>query len=109
MAHWAKLDHNNLVVSVTVGSNDEPDEGFQWLVDNLGGTWIQTSYNGNFRKQFAGIGFTYDSDNDVFISPSPFPSWELDENFDWQPPVTRPDGDYRWDEEAGNWVEVPEA
>jgi hypothetical protein len=115
MAHWAEIDENNIVLRVTVGNNDEPDEGYQWLIDNLGGTWIQTSYNGNIRRRFAGIGFTYDSVNDVFIAPQPFPSWSVDENFDWQPPVPRPD-DYQnpdgswtlfeWDEKAGAWVEV---
>lgn len=108
MAHWAEIDKNGIVLRVTVGDNSEPDQGYQWLIDNLGGTWVQTSYNGNMRKQFAGIGFTYDSENDIFISPSPFQSWVLDENFDWQAPVPMPtDGDYTWDESAGNWVEVP--
>lgn len=115
MAHWAEIDENNIVLRVTVGNNDEPDEGYQWLIDNLGGTWIQTSYNGNFRGHFAGIGFTYDSENDVFIAPQPYPSWSLDENFDWQPPVPRPndsqnpDGSwtlFEWDEQSGSWVEV---
>ena len=69
MAHWAELDENNIVLRVTVGDNQEPDEGYQWLMDNLGGTWIQTSYNNNFRGKFAGIGDTYDSVNDVFVAP----------------------------------------
>ena len=69
MSHWAELDENNIVLRVTVGDNNEPDEGYQWLVDNLGGTWIQTSYNANFRGKFAGIGDTYDSVNDVFVAP----------------------------------------
>ena len=60
MAHWAELDENNIVLRVTVGSNDDPDEGHQWLIDNLGGTWVKTSYNATIRKNFAGIGFTYD-------------------------------------------------
>jgi hypothetical protein len=71
MAHWAEIDENNIVVRVTVGSNDEPDEGYQWLIDNLGGTWIKTSYNGNIRKNFAGVGYLYDSTKDVFIPPKP--------------------------------------
>lgn len=108
MAHWAEIDENGIVLRVTVGSNDDPDEGYQWLIDNLGGTWVQTSYNGNIRKQFAGIGFSYDSENDVFIAPSPFPSWVLDENFDWQAPVPKPvQGEWYWDEGAGDWVAVP--
>jgi hypothetical protein len=73
MSHWAELDLNNKVLRVLVGDNNDPvgDEGYQWLIDNLGGTWVQTSYNGNFRYNFAGIGFTYDAVDDAFISPMP--------------------------------------
>jgi hypothetical protein len=69
MAHWAEIDENNKVIRVTVGDNNDPagDEGYQWLIDNLGGRWVQTSYNNNFRGIFAGIGMTYDEVNDVFI------------------------------------------
>lgn len=110
MAHWAELDENNIVTRVTVGSNDDPDEGYQWLIDNLGGTWVKTSYNGNIRKQFAGAGFAYDGENDVFIAPSPFPSWVLDNNFDWQPPIPMPeDGDHMWNEGTQSWDPVSEA
>lgn len=89
MAHWANLDENNIVTQVVVTDNNDPngDEGYQWLIDNLGGQWVQTSYNGNFRKQFAGIGYTYDPQNDVFILPQPHESWTLNETFDWVPPV----------------------
>lgn len=69
MAHWAELDANNAVMRVIVTSNDEPDEGYGWLINNLGGRWIQTSYNGNFRGQFAGIGMIYDPDTDQFFTP----------------------------------------
>lgn len=71
MAHWAEIDSNNIVLRVLVGDNNDPvgDEGYQWLVNNLGGTWIQTSYNANIRKNFAGIGFTYDEALDAFIPP----------------------------------------
>ena len=108
MAHWAEIDDNNLVVRVTVGSNDEPDEGYQWLLDNLGGTWVQTSYNRTIRKNYAGIGFTYDADRDAFIPPQPFPSWVLDEDTClWVAPIAYPaEGDHVWDEQAGDWVEV---
>jgi hypothetical protein len=80
MAHWAEIDENNLVLRVTVGDNNALDEGYQWLIDNLGGTWIKTSYNATIRKNFAGIGFTYDEERDAFIPPKPTEGdWELDE------------------------------
>jgi hypothetical protein len=81
MAHWAELDENNIVTRVLVGSNDDPDEGYQWLIDNLSGTWVKTSYNTiagehrlggtPFRKNYAGIGYTWDSARDAFIPPMP--------------------------------------
>jgi hypothetical protein len=73
MAHWAEIDENNVVIRVLVGDNDDPngDEGYQWLVNNLGGTWIKTSYNANIRKNFASVGFIYDTERDAFISPVP--------------------------------------
>jgi hypothetical protein len=74
MAHWAEIDENNTVLRVLVGDNNDPagDEGYQWLLDNLGGTWLKTSYNAKtngFRKNFAGIGYTYDPIEDVFNPP----------------------------------------
>lgn len=76
MAHWAELDSNNKVIRVLVGDNNDPagDEGCQWLIDNLGGTWIKTSYNAainGFRKNFAGVDYTYNSSLDAFIPPKP--------------------------------------
>jgi hypothetical protein len=71
MAHWAEIDENSIVLRVTVGDNNEPDECYQWLIDNIGGTWIKTSYNGNIRKNFAGIGYLYDPIRDAFIPPKP--------------------------------------
>mgnify|MGYP007090127124 CR=1 FL=1 len=71
MAHWAQIDENNIVTWVTVGDNNDPDEGYQWLIDNHGGTWIKTSYNGNIRFNFAGEGYTYDPIDDAFIPPMP--------------------------------------
>ena len=73
MSNWAELDENNKVIRVLVGDNNDPngDEGYQWLIDNLGGNWIKTSYNGNIRYNFAGIGFTYDPIDDAFIAPMP--------------------------------------
>jgi hypothetical protein len=91
MAHWAEIDENNIVLRVTVGSNDDADEGYQWLIDNLGGTWIKTSYNTiggvhslggtPLRNNYAGIGFTYDSERDAFIPPMPDGvGWVLNED-----------------------------
>jgi hypothetical protein len=71
MSHWAEIDNNNKVIRVTVGNNNDPagDEGYQWLIDNLGGTWIKTSFNGNIRFNYAGIDYTYDEVRDGFIPP----------------------------------------
>jgi hypothetical protein len=71
MSHWAEIDENNIVLRVTVGDNNDPagDEGYSWLINNLGGRWIQTSYNANFRKNFAGIGMIYDEELDEFLPP----------------------------------------
>ena len=73
MSHWAELDETNTVIRVLVGDNNDPagDEGYQWLLDNLGGTWVKTSYNGNIRYNYAGIGYTYDPIDDAFIPPIP--------------------------------------
>jgi len=81
MSHWAEIDNENKVLRVLVGDNNDPngDEGYQWLIDNLGGTWIKTSYNGNIRKNFAGIGFTYDATRDAFIAPEPLEAIGFDE------------------------------
>ena len=108
MSHWAEVNKDNKVIRVLVGDNNDPigDEGYQWLIDNLGGTWIKTSYNNNIRKQFAGIGYTYDANADVFIEPKPYPSWTLDNNFDWQPPTPKPNGLYSWDEENLMWQQL---
>ena len=113
MAHYAYLDENNIVVAVTVGK-DETE-----LIDGLDTetyyalgtpyTVKRTSYNGNIRKQYAGIGYTYDSVNDVFIAPQPYPSWSLDQNFDWQPPTPRPEGmGWYWNEAEQVWVDANE-
>jgi hypothetical protein len=108
MAHFAEIDNNDLVIRVLVTDNNDPngDEGHQWLIDNLGGRWVKTSYNGNIRKRFAGIGYTYDESRDAFIMPQPFPSWTLDEDTcDWQAPKPYPtDGNtYNWDETVQKW------
>lgn len=111
MSHFAELDENNIVLRVLVGDNNMPNEGYDWFVENLGGRWVQTSYNGNFRKNFAGIGYTYDEQLDAFISPKPFESWTLNETTClWQAPIPYPqDGRvYRWDENTLTWIEVTE-
>jgi hypothetical protein len=106
MSHWAKLD-NNIVVEVLVGPN-YGDEG-EAFFNALGGTWVKTSYNGNIRKNYAGIGFTYDADRDAFIAPKPFNSWLLDEDIcQWKAPIEYPtDGlMYEWDEELTDWKPI---
>jgi hypothetical protein len=127
MAHWAEIDENNIVVRVTVGD----ENGEDWLIANLGGVWLQTSYNtlggvhyttdeeGNrvpsedqskaFRKNYAGIGYTYDEERDAFIPPQPFESWVLNEDTClWDAPLPYPvaGGPYVWNEEVEDWVEV---
>lgn len=109
MAHFAEINSNNIVLRVVVTNNQEINEGYDWLVANLGGTWVQTSYNATIRKNFAGIGFTYDSERDAFIPPKPFESWLLDEETaTWRAPVAMPnDGkDYQWSEDSQNWLEI---
>ena len=110
MSHWAEIDENNKVIRVLVGDNNDPagDEGYKWLIDNLGGRWIQTSYNSKIRYNYAGVGFTYDEENDAFIPVKPFPSWKLSKvTFTWLPPIPVPnDGkSYDWNEEILNWQE----
>ena len=115
MAHFVKLNENNIVTQVVVVNNDvllkadntESElKGKQFLNATFGqAKWVQTSYNGNFRKKYAGIGDTYDETNNVFIAPQPFNSWSLDSNFDWQPPTPYPtDGEiYSWNEDDQTW------
>lgn len=124
MAHWAELDENNVVTRVTVGSNDDADEGYQWLIDNLGGRWVKTSYNTRngkridpetneltdtqgFRGNYAGVGFTYFEDIDAFMPPKDYPSSIIDiETYSWKHPVPKPDsGLWEWDEETVSWKE----
>jgi hypothetical protein len=112
MAHYAFIDSNNIVTQVIVGRNeDEIVDGISdWEAhygELLGGRCVRTSYNNNIRKQYAGIGYTYDEAADVFVAPQPFPSWSLDSNHDWQAPTAKPKGNYMWDEETLSWVAVP--
>lgn len=110
MANFARLDENNIVIDVLAVHNDYEHRGEDFLANELGlgGRWIQTSFSGAFRGRFAGIGYKYDEVNDVFISPQPFPSWKLDSDWNWQPPVERPQSDKVtfWDEESGSWKEM---
>ena len=118
MAHFAELDANNVVLRVIVVSNRDTSDangvekehiGAAFCERVLGGTWKQTSYNGNIRKNYAGIGYTYDATIDAFVPPKPYPSWLLDTNTaQWQSPAPMPtDGKrYSWNEENQTWVEV---
>jgi hypothetical protein len=108
MAHFAELDENSIVTRVLVTDNDFPNEGYDWLVETFSGTWVQTSYNATIRKNFAGIGFSYDETLDAFIPPKPFESWLLnEETCNWEAPKPFPtDGKlYSWDEESQEWIE----
>ena len=114
MANFAKLGTGDIVEKVQVVSNDiaiteQAGSDFINQLYNTRDVWIQTSYNGNFRKNYAGIGFTYDATRDAFIAPQPFPSWTLDETTcRWISPIAMPDDGkmYNWNEDTTNWVEV---
>jgi hypothetical protein len=112
MAHYALLNDNNIVTAVYTGIDEnELIDGVDpetWYGQFHGQRCIRTSYNGRIRKQYAGVGYTYDEKADVFVAPSPFPSWQLDNNHDWKAPVAYPtDGqEYHWDESTISWVPV---
>lgn len=111
MAHYAFLDGNNIVTEVIVGIDEtELIDGKNpetWYGEFRSQVCKRTSYNGNIRKNYAGIGFTYDEERDAFIAPKPFESWLLDEaTCLWEAPITRPDGNYLWDEAVVNWVQA---
>ena len=131
MAHWAEIDENNIVLRVTVGNNEDPngDEGYQWLLDNLGGRWIKASYNTfrgihleggtPFRKNYPGVGYYYNEELDAFIPPKPFPSWVLnEEKGDWESPISYPgevpedprlaNVEFIWDEDTKSWIHQSE-
>jgi len=107
MAHFAEIDENGTVLRVLVVGDDQEHRGHDFLANDLGlgGTWVQTSYNNRIRKQYAGVGFKYDADADVFIAPKPYDSWTLDDNHDWQAPVAKPNDDqlYTWNETKKKW------
>jgi hypothetical protein len=113
MAHYAFLDENNVVTEVITGINEtELIEGLDtetWYGNFRGQVCKRTSYNNNIRKNYAGIGYTYDEERDAFVPPKPYPSWILNEDTcQWEPPTVYPDNDliYRWDEDSTSWVEV---
>jgi len=110
MAYYAFLDDNNIVTEVIKGIDEtELIDGKSpeiWYSEFRGQRCVRTSYNHRIRKQYAGIGFTYDESADVFIAPQPFPSWTLDENYDWQAPKPEPQGRHYWDEQAQEWINV---
>lgn len=114
MAHFAELNENNEVLQVIVVHNTElldeqgqesEQKGIDFCVNLLGGRWIQTSYNSTIRKNFAGIGFSYDPINDWFLAPQPYPSWTLDSNAQWQAPTPMPTDSnlYTWNESTLSW------
>jgi hypothetical protein len=127
MAHYALINSNNVVVQVITGVDETvtqldngvevggSTEAWEQFYENQpwhsGLTCKRTSYNNNIRKQYAGIGFTYDADADVFVAPQPFASWTLDENHDWQPPTPMPVDDkrYAWFEPNQQWIEIVES
>ena len=116
MAHFAEIDQDNRVLRVVVVANkDTSDEngneveqiGRVFCNRLLGGNWVQTSYNSNFRKNYAGVGYIYDSQRNAFIPPKPYPSWILDEETcNWNSPLPKPEGDWYWDEESLSWKEI---
>jgi hypothetical protein len=114
MAHYAFLDDNNVVVEVITGIDEtELIEGLDpetWYGNFRGQVCKRTSYNAatnGYRKQFAGIGFTYDELADEFVVAQPFGSWSLDANNDWQSPTPKPEGQFYWDEDSLSWVAYP--
>ncbi len=119
MAHFAQLDENNIVTQVIVVANNEllldgvenETKGIMFCKSLLGDDtrWVQTSYNGNIRKNYAGIGYTYDPVADHFFAPQPYPSWTLDADAKWQAPTPYPTEEekfFTWDEPTLSWVEI---
>ena len=119
MAHFAQLDSNNVVIQVIVVDNKDTADAYGTEKEHigaafcervLGGTWKQTSYNGNKRKNYAGIGYTYREDIDAFVPPQPYASWVLNEDTcQWKAPVDRPTDNlmYSWDEATTSWILLP--
>lgn len=123
MAHFAKINNEGIVVNVLVVPNEQEHRGNEYLSQDLGfdGNWIQCSYNTSegvhrnggtpLRGNYPSVGFFYDSIEDIFIPPKPLmhPSWVLSENkLKWIPPITKPEGQYYWNEETTSWIEATE-
>ena len=111
MAHFAEIDSNGVVLRVLVVPDEQEHRGQEFLADDLtlGGTWVQTSYNARIRKNYAGIGYTYDNTRDAFIAPQPYASWVLnDDSCQWEAPIAYPtDGlMYEWDETTTDWKAI---
>ena len=106
MAHFAEINGDNIVQRVIVVPDEHEADGVAWCANLLGGTWIQTSYNARIRKNYAGIGYTYDAARDAFIPPRPYRSWILNESTcRWEAPTPMPGGGpWYWDEDAGEWM-----
>ena len=120
MAHFAELDANNVVQRVIVVANKDTADangnevesiGVAFCQKLFGGTWVQTSYNGNKRKNYAGVGYTYDADVDAFVPPKPYASWVLNDAAQWEAPVAMPDDGqmYSWDEDSQSWVAMADS
>lgn len=99
MAYWTQLDDDNKVIQVTIGDDNAPDKGYSWLIDNLGGRWVETTLD-----NYAGVGWTY-LENTGFHAPQPYPSWILN-GLTWEAPKPKPEGDYYWSEDALDWIEI---
>lgn len=111
MAHFAQIDENNIVTQVLVVPDNAEDRGQDYLANDLGlgGTWVQTSYNNRIRKNYAGVGFTYDAVRDAFIAPKPFDSWLLNEDTcRWEAPIAYPTNGvmYKWNEDKKDWEAI---
>lgn len=102
MAYWTELDADNKVIQVTIGDDNTLDKGYSWLIENLGGRWVETTLD-----NFAGIGWIY-VEGLGFHSPKPFESWILN-GLTWEAPKPKPEGDYYWSEDLLDWVEVEAA
>lgn len=106
MAYFCELDSNNVVLRTIVVHENDAVNGEAFCNALFGGRWVQTFDDNSTRKQYAGIGFAYDSAKDQFVAPKPFASWLLNANNDWQPPTSKPEGNYYWNESTLSWVAI---